>query len=230
MPRQTPGPEKLFQNPPSLTVNQNRVLLGNSHSIEAIRPAWIAEHDLVWPNHQLTREDPMTNRYGFHVLLMTTGIGLLAACDTGPSEEQIGPHVTGGTDVEQGRYLVIVGGCNDCHTDGYLPTNGDVPEAQWLLGSPVGFRGPWGTTYASNLRLLVGTYTEDQWVDLLHTRTSLPPMPWMNINQMAEADMRALYRYIGSLGAAGEIMPLAVPPDEDPTTPYVSLEPILPGG
>lgn len=172
----------------------------------------------------------MTRRYGFHVLLMTIGLGLLAACEPQQSEEHMGPQVTGGTDVEQGRYLVLVGGCNDCHTDGYLPANGDVPEVQWLLGSPVGFRGPWGTTYPSNLRLVVGAYTEDQWVDLLRTRTSLPPMPWMNINQLAEADMRALYRYLVSLGAAGEIMPSPVPPDQDPITPYVSLDPIVPGG
>ena len=172
----------------------------------------------------------LRSNFGFHVLLMTLGIGLLATCDIRPPKEQLGPQVAGGTDVEKGRYLVLIGGCNDCHTDGYLPANGEVPEAQWLLGSLVGFRGPWGTTYASNLRLLAGAYTEDQWVDLLLTRTSLPPMPWMNINQMAEADMRAMYRYIVSLGGAGEIMPTALPPGEDPTTPYVSLEPVIPGG
>ena len=103
------------------------------------------------------------------------------------------------------------------------------PEDQWFLGSPVGFRGPWGTTYPSNLRISAQNMTEDQWVALLHSRTALPPMPWMNLNQLAESDLRALYRYIASLGAAGELMPTALTPDVEPTTPYISMNPIMPG-
>jgi hypothetical protein len=58
-----------------------------------------------------------------------------------------------------------------------------VPTVRSIPGSVVGFRGPWGTTYPRNLRLPAQDYTEDQWVELLHTRTALPPMPWVNINQ-----------------------------------------------
>ena len=119
-------------------------------------------------------------------------------------------------------------GANDCHTNGYLATEGDVPETEWLLGSPVGWRGPWGTTYPPNLRLTVQDMTEDEWVTIMRTRKALPPMPWMNINQMAEADMRALYAYVQSLGPAGERMPAALPPDQEPTTPYLSLFPVVP--
>src|SRR5438309_826042 len=54
--------------------------------------------------------------------------------------------------VERGRYLVQIAGCNDCHTPGYMQTEGKVPEAQWLTGDHFGWRGPWGTTYAVNLR------------------------------------------------------------------------------
>ncbi len=32
-------------------------------------------------------------------------------------------------DVERGRYLSIIGGCNDCHTPGYLEKSGAVPES-----------------------------------------------------------------------------------------------------
>ncbi|MDX1487796.1 MAG: hypothetical protein R3268_06320, partial [Acidiferrobacterales bacterium] len=55
--------------------------------------------------------------------------------------------------VERGRYLSVIAGCNDCHTSGYLWSNGDVPEKDWLTGDTLGWRGPWGTTYAVNLRL-----------------------------------------------------------------------------
>jgi mono/diheme cytochrome c family protein len=55
--------------------------------------------------------------------------------------------------VERGRYLIKIGGCNDCHTAGYAPAGGKVPESQWLTGDALCWRGPWGTTYATNLRL-----------------------------------------------------------------------------
>ena len=38
-----------------------------------------------------------------------------------------------GDQVARGRYLVTIGGCNDCHTDGYLQNGGNVPEDDWLL-------------------------------------------------------------------------------------------------
>lgn len=61
------------------------------------------------------------------------------------------------------KYLVQIGGCNDCHTPGYPQTGGNVPLPQWLTGVPVGYRGPWGTTYASNLRLYVDPMSEHDW-------------------------------------------------------------------
>ena len=122
-----------------------------------------------------TEELPMRpSRQDFSLIIVAScAVALLGACQTAPPEDQLEPHLTGGTDIERGRYLTIVAGCNDCHTDGYLMNDGDVPEDQWLLGSPVGWRGPWGTTYPPNLRLTV--LTEDQWVAQMHTRTALPP-------------------------------------------------------
>ena len=140
------------------------------------------------------------------------------------------PHVASSSAIEAGRYLVIIGGCNDCHTPDYLQTEGDVPEEMWLTGSPLGWRGPWGTTYPPNLRLTVSEVSEDEFVTIIQNRKALPPMPWMNVNQMSETDARALYQYLQSLGVAGERMPTAVPPDQEPTTPYLSLFPIEPSG
>ncbi|UCD24300.1 MAG: cytochrome C [Gemmatimonadota bacterium] len=162
--------------------------------------------------------------------LLLSLVGAVAVgCETASGDVADGPHVAGGSDLERGRYLVVIGGCNDCHTDGFLQTEGDVPEEQWLMGSPMGWRGPWGTTYARNLRLTVQSLGEDEWVALLKTRNALPPMPWMNINQMAETDMRMLYRYIQSLGPGGEKMPMPVPPDQEPTTPWLNMSPTFPG-
>ena len=138
------------------------------------------------------------------------------------------PHLVASSDIEAGRYLVIVGGCNDCHTETYLQTEGNVPEKDWLAGSKLGWRGPWGTTYPPNLRLRVQEWTEDTFVQTLHERKELPPMPWVNVNQISEQDARAIYRYIRSLGPTGEPSPAAVPPDQEPTTPYLLLTPTQP--
>ena len=128
--------------------------------------------------------------------------------------------------IDAGRYLVIIGGCNDCHTANWAESFGGVAEQDWLTGTPVGFRGPWGTTYPSNLRLLVQDMDEDAWVTMLRVRTDRPPMPWVNLNHMDPADARAIYRFIRSLGARGERAPTAVAADVEPPTPYILFEPL----
>lgn len=165
--------------------------------------------------------------------LSILALGALTACSPAPAPEPMSggaPHVMGADDIDAGRYLVVIGGCNDCHTDGYLETGGQVPEDQWLLGSSLGWRGPWGTTYPRNLRLSVQDWTEDQWVETLRTRTGLPPMPWMGVNHMSERDARVMYRYVRSLGPAGQQTPDPVPPGVEPTTPYLNMEPVMPAG
>ena len=123
--------------------------------------------------------------------------------------------------VERGAYLVQTSGCNDCHTAGYPETGGQVPRGQWLTGSPLGWQGPWGTTYAANLRLKVANMDEAEWLAFtaqLHTR---PPMPDFNVRAMSEDDRRALFRFIRALGPAGQPAPPYLPPGEQPPLPYV---------
>jgi len=126
--------------------------------------------------------------------------------------------------LERGRYLLTVGGCNDCHTPGYPERGGEVPESEWLTGVPVGFQGPWGTTYASNLRRTVASMTEAQWI--AHARQErLPPMPWFNLRQMTDADLAAMYAYIRSLGDRGGPAPAYVAPGGRVETPYIVFVP-----
>jgi len=122
--------------------------------------------------------------------------------------------------IERGRYLAQVAGCNDCHTSGYLMSNGQIPESQWLMGDSFGWRGPWGTTYPPNLRLFVKGMSEDQWVQVARTLKRRPPMPWYTLNNMHEDDLRALYRFIRSLGDPGNPAPAYLSPDQEPKTPY----------
>jgi mono/diheme cytochrome c family protein len=171
----------------------------------------------------MTRRQPIRSP-----LVALLALAAASGCTASASDVPREPHTVADSPVEAGRYLITVAGCNDCHTDGYLFNDGDVPEAQRFLGSSLGWRGPWGTSYARNLRITVTTMTEDGWVAMLKTRTGLPPMPWFNVSQMAEADMRAIYQYLRSMGPAGEQPPNPVPPDQEPTTAYISLLPVQP--
>lgn len=124
------------------------------------------------------------------------------------------------TAVERGRYLVILGGCNDCHTPGYGMANGEIPEAQWLLGDSFGWRGPWGTTYATNLRLSVNAMSEKQWLAYARHLKARPPMPWFTLNKLRDADLADIYRFIRKLGPAGAPASAYLPPDQEPPPPF----------
>ena len=125
--------------------------------------------------------------------------------------------------VERGRYLLRSSGCNDCHTAGYAPSEGKTPEELWLTGDTFGWRGPWGTTYASNLRLFANQLTEEQWVAMAKTLKRRPPMPWFNLNAMTAEDLGAMYQFLRYLGPAGTPAPAYVPPDQEPSGPYATF-------
>lgn len=124
---------------------------------------------------------------------------------------------------DRGRYLVLIGGCNDCHTPGYAMSSGKVDEKQWLTGDALGWRGPWGTTYPVNLRLYMQTLSEQEWVDKARHLTARPPMPFWALNGMTDADLRAIYRFVHGLGPAGQPAPDYLPPNQEPKPPYVTF-------
>lgn len=126
-------------------------------------------------------------------------------------------------EIERGRYIVAISGCNDCHTHRFLLSGGKTPEKEWLTGSTMGWRGPWGTTYATNLRLYFQEITEEQWVQVAKEIQRRPPMPYYSLNAMTEADVRALYKYVRSLGPAGNPAPKFVPADKAPPQPFVQF-------
>lgn len=131
--------------------------------------------------------------------------------------------------IDRGRYLIIVARCNDCHTAGYADAAGKIPEQDELTEDRIGWRDPWGTTYATNLRLSIKRLTEEQWLTVARTVEFRPPMPWYILREMTDEDLRALYRFIKNLGPAGEPAPSFVPPDQGATkTLYpFSREPLV---
>ncbi|TAN52928.1 MAG: cytochrome C [Betaproteobacteria bacterium] len=125
-------------------------------------------------------------------------------------------------EAKRGKYLVQIGGCNDCHTPRYIQSNGKVDEKNWLIGDALGWRGPWGTTYPPNLRLAVQNLNEAQF--MARARSELrPPMPWFNLRAMSDGDVKAIYAYLKHLGPAGVTAPAYLPPDKAPTLPFVQF-------
>lgn len=141
-------------------------------------------------------------------------ITMLSACTLPPEEPAV---------VERGRYLIEISGCNDCHTEEFMDKGGDVPEEEWLTGSRLGWRNEQGTTYATNLRLLISRIGEDQWVTMAQTMRTKAPMAWYRLREIKEGDLRAIYRYVRWLGPAGQPAPKSLPPEVMPPEPYINF-------
>ncbi|MCJ7453306.1 MAG: cytochrome c [Steroidobacteraceae bacterium] len=155
----------------------------------------------------------MTTRTG---MLVLAGLAALASTAVSAADQS--------AQVERGRYLVTISGCNDCHTPGGRQVAAAIPEKDLLIGVPVGFQGPWGTSYASNLRLVINSMSESQW--LAHARQErLPPMPWFNLKAMTDDDLKAVYAFVRSLGPAGVAAPAYVAPGGKVNTPYIVFVP-----
>lgn len=130
--------------------------------------------------------------------------------------------------LQRGKYLVQIMGCNDCHTPQYGMKGGAVPESQWLIGSEVGFNGPWGTTYPSNLRQMVQDMDEATWVTYIKNFKARPPMPSYDTNKISHQDLKDMYAFVRSLGPATNNVPQYLPPGEKPRTPFIDFNVQLP--
>lgn len=162
----------------------------------------------------------------------------LSACQTGGAPAasasatgmppRTGPGVEAPTMEQAGEYLTIVGSCNDCHTQGWVESKGKIPPADRFAGLDVGFRGDWGTVYGKNLRTITQRQSEDHWVEVLKTADGgdgHPPMPWWNTAQMSDRDLRAMFRYIKSLGPNAKGVPRNLKPGVEPKGPFIWVTP-----
>lgn len=150
----------------------------------------------------------------------------LASLVSGCQAPQVPAGTTANIDSDllaRGDYLVRIAGCNDCHTAGYAEQQGNVDKAQWLTGSPLGYKGPWGTTYPTNLRLTLAGMDEAQWLEYSGTLRTRPIMPDFLLRQMRDDDRRAIFHFIKSLGPGGQPSPAYLPPGQAPPAPYMEL-------
>jgi mono/diheme cytochrome c family protein len=129
-------------------------------------------------------------------LLLLVGAVVLGACL--PAEQ---PPPTADEMIERGRYLVTIGGCNDCHTPKVFSGGGMSPdESRLLSGHPADAKlpefsfddigpghwilfyedltaavGPWGVSFSANLTpdedTGLGDWTEEEFINALRTGT-----------------------------------------------------------
>ena len=153
--------------------------------------------------------------------MRTTTLFAAIAMSIAPSSLLMADEVS----VERGLYISIIGGCHDCHTEGYSQAKGKIDPSKALKGSSIGIRGPGGTNYPSNLRVTAFIRDEAQFVEHMKTIRTDFPMPFYNVNAMHDSDLRSLYLYITSLGKPGVTAPGPTLPNEEPKNPYFMIVP-----
>lgn len=118
--------------------------------------------------------------------------------------------------LNRGKYLVTLGGCNDCHTPGYFLGKPDM--ARFLGGSEVGFEIPdQGVFYGSNLtpdrETGLGKWSTQEIVTAITTgkrpdgRVLAPIMPSHAFANLTPEDSIAIADYLKSLPPVNNKVP-----------------------
>ena len=135
---------------------------------------------------------------------------------------------------ERGKYLVSLGGCNDCHTPGYFLGKPDFSRA--LGGSEVGFELPGlGVFHGPNLtpdkETGLGNWTAEEIVAAIKKgqrpdgRELAPIMPWRGLSVLTQEDALAIAAYLKSLPPVKNKVPGPFGPNEAPTSFVMKIVP-----
>ena len=116
------------------------------------------------------------------------------------------------------------------HPEGMVVKAAYTPakNSPWIvagLGSLTAWSGPWGVSFTANLTpdpntgLRSGVWTEELFIKALRTgkhmgtgRDILPPMPWQFIGQYSDADLKAIWAYLGTIKPIKNHVPDPIPP------------------
>ncbi len=136
--------------------------------------------------------------------------------------------------IKRGKYLVTLGGCNDCHTPGYFFGKPDM--ARFLGGSEVGFEIPGlGVFHGPNLtpdpETGLGTWSPEQIATAITAgkrpdgRMLSPIMPWHAFASLTQQDVRAIAAFLKSLPPVKNKVPGPFGPNETPTSFIMKIVP-----
>ena len=179
-----------------------------------------------------------------HLLCLLVGAACTRGDEVGRNDDAL---------AARGRYLVTLGGCNDCHTPKLLRPTGPVPDSsRFLSGHPAdtelppvppgvlapdrwgalvspgltAWAGPWGVSFTANLTpdaTGLGPWSAEQFIQTMRTgkhlgvgRPILPPMPWYDIGQLTDEDLRAIFAYLRTVEPVQNAVPAPLPPNAGP--------------
>jgi mono/diheme cytochrome c family protein len=196
-------------------------------------------------NQQAPDIKPIRGRGSLRMLAMllaiSTSAGVAAwafhSTTTGRAEEQAQSMMSArepipADQIERGRYLVNLGGCNDCHTPGYFL--GKPDPSRRLAGSDVGIEIPdTGIFFGSNLTpdrdTGLGNWTREDIITAVQTgvrpdgRMLAPIMPWRAFAELTRSDVGAIADYLISLPPISQKVPGPFGPDERPNFPVMKI-------
>jgi mono/diheme cytochrome c family protein len=111
------------------------------------------------------------------------------------------------------------------HPEGLLMPDPPAPKGPWIwsgASTNTAFAGPWGVSYAVNLtpdkETGIPGFTEERFIQSMRNgrhlgmgRAILPPMPWPNVGQMTDEDLKALHAFLRSVPPVKNRVPDAKP-------------------
>ena len=153
--------------------------------------------------------------------MRTTVLVALAATAAVAAASALMARAYADAQIDRGKYLVTIGGCNDCHTPGYFLGKPDM--AQFLGGSDVAFEIPGlgafaGRNITPDKDTGIGNWTPEQIVAALQTgvrpdgRILAPIMPWHAFASLTKEDAIAIAAFLKSVppvrhAVAGPFLP-----------------------
>jgi hypothetical protein len=102
-----------------------------------------------------------------------------------------------------------------------------VGPGKWVLMNEnlTAFIGPWGMSFSANLtpdeQTGIGLWQEENFINAMRNgkhmgsgRPILPPMPWFNLVNAKEEDLKSMFTYLKSIKPIKNLVPGAVPFDQ----------------
>jgi mono/diheme cytochrome c family protein len=136
--------------------------------------------------------------------------------------------------VERGSYLVVVAGCNDCHTPGFF--FGKPDKDKFLGGSDVGFEIPGlgvfnGRNITPDKETGIGAWTDEQIATAITTgkrpdgRLLAPIMNYAAFTHLTKEDVAAVVAYLRSIPPVHNKVPGPFKPGEKVSIFTFRIEP-----
>jgi mono/diheme cytochrome c family protein len=122
------------------------------------------------------------------------------------------------TPVNHGKYLVEIGGCEDCHT----PQKRGQPLPNMNFAGGLVFEGPWGRVASANITPDATGFSYDSEAMFASAmragytkgRALSPIMPWMAYRGLSDPDLLAIYAYLKTKPPARHVVDNTKEPTE----------------